>query len=100
MIIELLKTPIGRFRILAFMEGVSFIIILFITMPLKYQFDLPKPNLIVGMAHGVLFMLYVVVVIKLKITNQWESRLTLKALAASVVPFGTFYMDRKVFRNL
>ena len=98
--VQLLQTSIGRFRILAFMEGLSFIVILFITMPLKYQFDLPKPNLVVGMVHGVLFMLYVLAVIKLKMAYHWKSTLTIKTLVASVVPFGTFYMDRKVFRNL
>jgi integral membrane protein len=100
MIIELLKTQIGRFRILAFMEGVSFILILFVTMPLKYLYDIPTPNLVVGMVHGVLFMLYVLAVIQLRMAQHWRSILTIKALVASVVPFGTFYMDRKVLRNM
>jgi integral membrane protein len=82
------------------MEGLSFILILFITMPLKYQFDMPKPNLVVGMAHGVLFMLYLLAVIQLRMAYRWKPSLTVKALLASVVPFGTFYMDRKIFRNL
>ena len=53
---DLFKSPLGRFRILAFMEGLSFLLILFITMPLKYLYEMPEPNLVVGMAHGVLFV--------------------------------------------
>ena len=100
MIKQLLKTAIGRFRVIAFLEGLSFVIILFITMPLKYQFDLPKPNLVVGMLHGVLFMGYLFAVFRLKTSENWDHKLTLKTLAASVIPFGTFYMDHKVFRHL
>ena len=48
---DLMKTPLGRFRILAFMEGLSYLAILFITMPLKYLYEMPLPNLVVGMAH-------------------------------------------------
>lgn len=100
MVKKLVKTPIGRFRIIAFLEGLSFILILFVTMPLKYQFDMPKPNLIVGMIHGVLFMIYLYVAFRLKFSMDWNTRLTVKALMASIIPFGTFYMDWKEFRHL
>lgn len=97
---DLMKSPLGRFRILAFMEGVSFLAILFITMPLKYLYDMPTPNLVIGMAHGVLFMMYIGAVLYLRNKLDWKPKLTLQALAASVIPFGTFYMDRKVFTKL
>ena len=58
MIKELIKTPLGRLRIIAFIEGFSFLILGF-TMILKYQYAMPHPNYIVGMMHGVLFILYV-----------------------------------------
>ena len=53
--IDSFKTQLGRFRVLAFAEGVSFLLILFITMPLKYLMDMPGPNKIIGMAHGIPF---------------------------------------------
>ena len=53
----LFTTQLGKFRILAFIEGVSFLVILFITMPLKYVLEIPLPNKIFGMLHGVLFIL-------------------------------------------
>jgi integral membrane protein len=97
MIKELFKTAIGRFRIIAFMEGLSFITILFVTMPLKYQFGMPLPNLVIGMLHGILFILYIIIAVRLKYSKGWDSKLTVQTLAASVIPFGTFYMDHKVF---
>ena len=100
MVKKLVETPIGRFRVIAFLEGLSFILILFVTMPLKYQFDMPKPNLIIGMIHGILFMIYLYAAFRLKISMDWNTRLTIKTFMASIIPFGTFYMDWKVFRHL
>ena len=100
MLNELLQSPIGRFRVIAFLEGLSFIVILFITMPLKYYFQMTEPNMVVGMFHGLLFIIYIYAAIRLKISEDWDAKLTLKTLAASVIPFGTFYMDHKFFRHL
>lgn len=97
--LNLLKTQIGRLRILAFIEGVSFLVLLFITMPLKYAFDNPAPNKAFGLVHGLLFILYVLAVIQVKIEQNWNIRKTLLALLASVVPFGTFWADKKLFQN-
>jgi len=96
---ELLKTSIGRFRILAFAEGVSFLLILFVSMPLKYWCDMKEPNKVIGMIHGVFFLAYVVMVLFLKMEYNWTNKKTLLALLASVIPFGTFWADWKLFRS-
>lgn len=93
---DLFKSQIGRFRIIAFTEGVSFLLILFITMPLKYIWDIPGPNKIIGMAHGVLFILYVMAVFQLKVSYAWQKRKMTLALLGSIVPFGTFYVTAKL----
>jgi len=95
---ELIKTQIGRLRILAFMEGVSFLVILFVTMPLKYLLQMPGPNYFFGMAHGLLFVLYVVAVMLVKMEQDWGIKKTSLALLASVIPFGTFWADHKLFK--
>ena len=86
-------------RITAILEGLSYIS-LGLTMYLKYQMDMPKPNYIVGMMHGFLFILYVVlclaVYIKLKLKFKW----LFWAGLASIVPIGTFIADKKLFKNL
>ena len=85
------------FRIIAFLEGSSFILLLGIAMPLKYMYDKPEMVKIVGMAHGVLFMMYIVLAIVVKEKLNWNTKQTLLVLVASVLPFGTFYADRKLF---
>jgi len=95
---ELLKTAIGRLRVIGFLEGVSFLVLLFIAMPLKYIFDMPETNMVVGMAHGLLFILYIFSVIQVAIELSWNFRKVLLAFAASVIPFGTFYADAKLFK--
>lgn len=92
----MLKTSLGRFRIIAFMEGCSFLCFA-ITMPLKYWMGMPKPNYIVGMIHGVLFMLYVLLLLNVAYVHKWSFLKVFLAFIASLVPFGTFYADKKLF---
>lgn len=79
----------------ALLEGISFLVLLFIAMPLKYFADEPWLNRQVGMAHGVLFVLYVILVIEVKLAMNWSIKKMLIALGASVIPFGTFYINDK-----
>lgn len=88
---------VNLFRIIAFFEGTSFILLLGIAMPLKYMYGKPEMVKIVGMAHGVLFIAYIVLAIVVKEKLNWNTKQTLLALVASVLPFGTYYADRKLF---
>jgi len=94
-----LNNAIGRLRILAILEGISYLL-LGITMPLKYLYEMPQPNYIVGMAHGVLFMLYVLQVLQVRFLSKIDNVKTLIFLIASLIPFGTFYIDYKYLRDL
>ena len=71
MIKDLLKTQIGKLRILAYLEGVSFLLLLMLTMPLKYFMGLSEPNMIIGLIHGLLFIAYVIAVIQIKFDQNW-----------------------------
>ena len=97
---DLLKTQIGRLRVIGFIEGVSFLLILFVTMPLKYYAEMPGPNKVIGMVHGLLFVLYVLAVVQSKIEYNWPLKKTALALLVSIVPFGTFWADAKLFRQV
>lgn len=57
-----------------------------------------QPNYIIGMIHGVLFIVYVAIVVQAKYVFNWNFKTTFFALAASVIPFGTFWADRKIFK--
>lgn len=95
----LLLSSLGRFRIIAFTEGLSYLLLGF-TMILKYQYGMPKPNYVVGMAHGVLFIVYVLLLLQVGMKYKWTTMQMLWGFLASLVPFGTFYADFKWFRNV
>jgi integral membrane protein len=90
---------IKNLRILAILEGISYLL-LGVTMPLKYMMDMPQPNYIVGMAHGVLFISYCSLVIYVAFKRNWSFKISILSLAASLIPFGTFYADWKWFRKM
>lgn len=90
---------IKRLRIIAWLEGISFLLLIFVAMPLKYFADEPWLNRQVGMAHGLLFVLYVILVIEVKIALGWNLKKTAIALGASIIPFGTFYINDKWIRK-
>lgn len=93
---SLLYTPLGRFRIIAFLEGVSYLM-LGITMPLKYLYDMPGPNYAVGMAHGFLFMTYVVLLAYVSRRYDWSLLKTGLAFLAALLPLGTFVAEWKLY---
>lgn len=98
MLASLLRTSLGRLRVVGFLEGISFLVLLGIAMPLKYLAGQPDAVRVVGMAHGVLFVLYVLLVIQVSLELSWSWRKALLALVVSVVPFGTFWAEKKLFQ--
>lgn len=96
---ELIKTALGRLRIIAFLEGVSYLILLGIAMPLKYLVGLPQAVRVVGMAHGVLFVLFVLLLIQVATEKSWSFKKSALSFISSLLPFGTFYADARWFRN-
>ena len=86
------------FRIISFLEGVSYLLLLFIASPIKYlQGDASYVKML-GMPHGILFMLYVVMAIVIKKEMNWNNKTLGLILVASIIPFGTFYVDKKYLR--
>lgn len=93
------KTPLNRFRVIGFAEGISFLLLLGIAMPLKYIFDFAIAVTIVGTIHGVLFVLYVLAIIYMLIAVRWSFLHALLALVASVIPCGPFILDARLLRD-
>ncbi len=88
------------FRIVAILEGVSYLMLFCLTMPLKYLADMPEPNKYVGYAHGFLFIAYVILAIMFWMEKKWSLKKGLILLVASLLPFGTFYIDKKYLKPL
>jgi integral membrane protein len=89
-------TTLGRFRFIAIAEGISFLLLLFVAMPLKYLAGNPLPVKYLGWAHGVLFILYCVLLMMVWMRYKWSFGKTALAFFASLVPFGTFILDRQL----
>jgi integral membrane protein len=87
-----IKTPLGRLLKIGFAEGVSFLILLFIAMPLKYIADMPTPVRVVGMLHGVLFVMYALALALATLAYKWKIKTAIIAFLISFLPFGTFFL--------
>ncbi|WP_017731418.1 DUF3817 domain-containing protein [Nafulsella turpanensis] len=87
------------FRLVGWMEGLSFLLLLGVAMPLKYLAGIPEPVKMLGWAHGLLFMLYLAYVVLAKFRLNWTFRQMFLAGVASVIPFGPFIVDRKLLKQ-
>ncbi len=96
---EFITTALGRFRIIALLEGLSYLGLFFVTMPLKYMASIPGPNKVVGMAHGVLSVLFVIALVNVWVDKGWSVPRMACAMLASLVPFGTFVFEWDLRRN-
>lgn len=79
-------------------EGISLLILLFIAMPLKYIWDDPSWVKVVGMIHGVLFVAYVAWAIWVYLELKWSLQRLALVILASIIPFGTFYVENKYLK--
>jgi integral membrane protein len=93
-------TALCQFRLVAFAEGGSFLALLFVAMPLKYLVGLPLAVRIVGSIHGVLFIAFVLALIRAGTAHHWPFHRWLLAFVSSILPFGTFVFDRSLRREI
>ena len=94
--VKQLSTAIGRMRIVGILEGISYILLLGIAMPLKYLANMPAAVSIVGMAHGILFICYCLTILLALLNGNISFVRSVQAFIASLLPFGPFFMDRKL----
>lgn len=90
------RDPVRDFRWIAIAEGVSFLLLLFIAMPLKYWAGIPLWVRIVGSIHGGLFLLYIWAALRAAHHDKWSFKQVAIALIASLLPFGPFVIDHKL----
>ena len=87
------------FRIISYLEGISYILLLFIAVPIKYYANDPTLVKLLGMPHGLLFVAYVILSLVNSKKHNWNFIKTLVVLISSIIPFGTFYVDYKYFKT-
>jgi integral membrane protein len=93
---EMLKTPIGRLRIIGFAEGISLLVLMGIAMPLKYLAGIPGAVRVVGWIHGVLFVVFMISVLIVFFRYKWPFKKLVLAFLAAFFPFGTFLFDAQL----
>ena len=83
------------FRTLALVEGVSYLLLFALSMPLKYWAGIREPNIYLGYVHGFLFIAYLVLAIVIWKERNWNGKRLFQLVLASLLPFGTFYLDQR-----
>lgn len=86
------------FRTIAILEGISYLLLFALSMPLKYWARIPEPNLYIGYTHGFLFLVYVILAVVYCMETKCRLKRFMVILIASLLPFGTFYIDQKYLR--
>nr|WP_223826605.1 DUF3817 domain-containing protein [Flagellimonas sp. S3867] len=87
------------FRSTAILEGISYLLLFGFTMPLKYWADILEPNKVVGYIHGGLFIAYVLLALIFCWQRKWGIKRFIILFVASLLPFGTFYVDKKYLKG-
>jgi len=90
-----MDNSIKAFKFISILEAISFLVLLLIAMPLKYIWEMPEMVRIVGMAHGILFVLYVMGAYWMYEKLNWSFKTLMIVVLCSVLPFGPFYADKK-----
>ena len=94
----MLLNRIKIFRLVGFLEGLSYLLLIFIAVPLKYWTADDSFVKILGMPHGLLFLLYVFLAFFIRRKRKWSNKKIFIVLLASILPFGTFYVDFKYLK--
>jgi len=89
----------NTFRIIAFLEGVSYILLMTVGLYFKYQLGDPTYVKFLGMPHGILFVSYILFAFLIKENENWGIKDLGIVLLASILPFGTFYVDWKYLKK-
>jgi len=90
-----MNITLKTFRVISLLEALSFVILLLVAMPIKYILGNPELVRIVGMAHGILFVLYILGAFLFKNKLKWSNQILGVVILCSIIPMGPLYVDRK-----
>ncbi len=88
------------FRVIAILEGISYLLLVAFGMPFKYWAGIREPNLYIGYVHGFLFIAYIILATLYWYRQKWGIKELVVLILASLLPFGTFYLDSHWLRPL
>ena len=90
-----MNITLKTFRVISLLEALSFVILLLVAMPIKYILGNPELVRVVGMAHGILFVLYILGALLFKKKLNWSNQILVVVILCSIIPLGPLYVDRK-----
>ena len=90
-----MNITLKTFRVISLLEALSFVILLLVAMPIKYFLGNPELVRIVGMSHGILFVLYIIGALLFKKKLNWSNQILVVVILCSIIPLGPLYVDRK-----
>ena len=93
-------SELKKFKLVNKIEGISFLILLFIAMPMKYSFGYPMATKIVGMTHGILVFAFIYQIIEAKNEDGFSLKETAFYSILSLIPFGSFYTDKLLAKKI
>lgn len=86
------------FRVISYLEGISFLLLMSLGLYYKYALNDPSFVKMFGMPHGILFIVYIILAFMIKKEMKWDTKIFSFVLLGSILPFGTFYVDKKYLR--
>ena len=92
----MINQNVKKFGLINTIEGYSYILLLFVAMPMKYLLNIPIAVKVVGMAHGILFILFCMLLFRAWKDVNWPFKNNILFFTASLIPFGTFFTKSKI----
>lgn len=92
----MIKDALSRFRVISAIEGLSYLLLVFIAMPVKYIGENPYPVKVFGMIHGVLFIIFMVSLFETKLRKSWDVGFVFQLFVLSLIPFGAFFIEKRL----
>ncbi|MPQ97649.1 DUF3817 domain-containing protein [Modestobacter sp. I12A-02628] len=91
-----MEPALQRYRVMALVVGVMLLVLVLVAVPLRYGFDVPQVSKVVSPLHGFLYIVYLVAAFDLAMRARWTAKGTVLVLLAGVVPFLSFWAERRV----
>lgn len=91
--------PVRFLRTVGLLEGASYLLLLFVAMPLKYVLGMPQAVRVTGMVHGILFIVFLYALLRATMSRHWPLKRALLVFVASLVPFGPLFIDKMLLEE-
>lgn len=93
------SAEVKQFRVVSLLEGLSYVALMGVAMPLKYAAGMPQAVFAVGMVHGLLFVVFLLALARVVWEDEWKAKSIAIAILAALLPLGAFWLERQLKRG-